>query len=238
MPATASSVVTELKRAGSPAKAKVYAWFFKTKEGQYGHGDIFLGVTVPEQRAIAKKFRDLSFEELHDLLHRDIHEARLTALLILVDQYKRASAKRKEQITRFYLRHAKRVNNWDLVDSSAPYILGDHLLKRDRAVLYRLARSRNLWERRIAIIATQAFIREGQFTDTLRISEILLTDSHDLIHKAVGWMLREVGNRSQLAEERFLKEHAAKMPRTALRYAIEKFPPAKRKSYMTVRKRV
>jgi 3-methyladenine DNA glycosylase AlkD len=234
-PLTASAVIRDLKALASPAKARVSARFFRTAEGQYGHGDIFLGVTVPEQRSAAKRYRALPLAQVARLLEHDVHECRLTALIILVDQYRKADAAARARIARFYLAHRSRVNNWDLVDSSAPYILGDHLLTRDRAILYRLARSKQLWDRRIAIIATAAFIREGQFDDTLAIAKMLLTDTHDLIHKAVGWMLREVGNRSRAAEERFLEGHAREMPRTMLRYAIEKLPAADRQRYLSLR---
>jgi 3-methyladenine DNA glycosylase AlkD len=235
--ASCRDVVAALQALGSPAKAKASAWFFKTGEGQYGHGDVFCGVTVPEQRRVAKRFAALPLAELRTLLGSPIHECRLTALLILVRQYERGDPVECARIARFYLAQRARVNNWDLVDSSASYILGRHLLTRDRSILYRLARSRNIWERRIAIIATAAFIRAGDYADTLAIAKLLLGDTHDLIHKAVGWMLREVGNRAPAVEERFLKAHAATMPRTMLRYAIEKFPEAKRRAYMAMRKK-
>ena len=233
---TARAVAAELKALGSPARAKASAWFFKTGAGQYGHGDVFVGVTVPEQRALAKRYAVLPPAELSKLLGSKLHECRLTALLILVRQYERGDDAARERIARFYLAQRKAVNNWDLVDSSAPYVRGRHLLSRDRAVLHKLARSRDLWERRIAIVATLAFIREGDFADTLAIAELLLDDRQDLIHKAAGWMLREVGKRGPDAFERFLAEHAARMPRTMLRYAIEKFPEEKRKRYMAMRR--
>jgi 3-methyladenine DNA glycosylase AlkD len=228
---TARSVIRELQALGAPGKAQASARFFKTAEGQYGHGDVFFGVTVPEQRKVAKRYRALPLAHVALLLEHDAHECRLTGLLILVDQYRKSDAERA-RIARFYLAHKGRVNNWDLVDSSAPYILGDYLLTRDRSILYRLARSKRLWDRRIGIIATQAFIREGAFNDTLELARLLLADPHDLIHKAVGWMLREVGNRSREIEEQFLKQHAAAMPRTMLRYAIEKFPEVDRRRYL------
>jgi 3-methyladenine DNA glycosylase AlkD len=236
-PPTARAVATALKALGSPAKAKASAWFFKTGAGQYGHGDVFVGVTVPEQRRLAKRFEALAPAELSTLLASKLHECRLTALLILVRQYERGDEAARRRIARFYLARRKAVNNWDLVDSSAPYILGRHLLARDRAILHRFARSRDLWERRIAIVATLAFIREGDFADMLAIAERLLGDPHDFIHKATGWMLREVGKRGPGALERFLAEHAARMPRTMLRYAIERFPERKRKAYLAVRLR-
>lgn len=231
----ASQVANDLEELAAPARAEASSWFFKTAKGEYGHGDIFLGVGVPAQRRIAKRYSRLPLPELRKLLQSRFHECRLTALFILVGQYRKADPKARQKIVRFYLANRRRVNNWDLVDSSAPYILGHHLLNHDRSVLYKLARSTNLWDRRIAILATAALIREGEYDDTLRISEMLLLDEHDLIHKAVGWMLREVGNRSPADEEKFLKTNAARMPRTMLRYAIEKFPEGKRKAYLGMR---
>jgi len=234
---TALAVSRHLKKYSSAARARASAWYFKTRPGQYGHGDVFIGVNVPDQRKVARDFADLPLSEIDKLLQSKTHEHRLTGLFILVAQYKAADPKFKKELAKFYLAHKHRINNWDLVDSSASYVLGHHLLGASRAVLYRLARSKNLWDRRIAIIATAAFIREGEYGDTLNIAEILLHDTHDLIHKAVGWMLREVGNRSLAAEERFLRKHAATMPRTMLRYAIEKFPEYKRKVYLGMRAR-
>ena len=233
----ASATVQQLKRAlraaGSPRRAKASRWFFKTGKGEYGEGDRFLGVSVPEQRALAKRFRDLPLRALQTLLRSPYHEERLTALFILVGRYQRTEDKKQRgRLVRFYLRNAQRVNNWDLVDSSAPALLGDWLRDNPRAVLYRLARSRNLWEQRIAVLAAGAFIRDGDFVDTLRLARYFLTHKHDLIHKAVGWMLREVGKRDRAAEERFLRMYAHRMPRTMLRYAIEKFPPRERKRWM------
>ncbi|MBI4415196.1 MAG: DNA alkylation repair protein [Candidatus Kerfeldbacteria bacterium] len=221
-----------LANYANPTKAKSSAWFFKTGKGHYGEGDKFLGVTVPEQRIVARQFRDLSLPDIQTFLDSPYHEHRLTAVIILVLQYQVADDKQKEKITRFYLANAKRVNNWDMVDSSAPHILGDFLLKRPRTVLYRLSKSKNLWERRISIIATQAFIRHGEFDDTLKIAKALLADPHDLIHKAVGWMLREVGDRDKKMERSFLTRHAYHMPRTMLRYAIEKFPKQERGMFL------
>lgn len=229
---TANSVARDLKRLGMSAKAKASAWFFKTGKGQYGFGDIFYGVTVPEQRKIAKHYAELSAGEIIKLFRSKVHECRLTALFILVNQYKRGDAKKRLQIVQLYLAHRKYVNNWDLVDSSAPYILGDHFLGKNKKILYKLALSKNLWDKRIAIISTLAFIRADKYKDTIKISKLLLADEHDLIHKAVGWMLREVGNRSMKIETRFLDKYATVMPRTMLRYAIEKFPEVKRKHYL------
>lgn len=229
---TVISVQRDLKRLSSPAQAKASAWFFKTGKGEYGYGDKFLGVTVPEQRRITKKYRDLPLVDVLKLLRSKYHEHRLTAVLILGDQFRRADLNGRKQIVRAYLKSTKYVNNWDIVDSSAPQILGAYLLDKPRAVLYRLVKSKNPWERRIAILATQTFIRHGQFDDTLQLATTLLRDQHDLLHKAVGWMLREVGDRYRAIEERFLKKHATSMPRTMLRYAIEKFPSAMKERYM------
>ncbi|MFH1292412.1 MAG: DNA alkylation repair protein [bacterium] len=225
----------DLKKIANPKKAKDCLWFFKTGKGQYGEGDKFLGVSVPEQRKVAKKYPDLDLSDLQKLLSSQIHEYRLTALFILVGQYKKIKQDRnKKTIVDFYIKNAKRINNWDLVDSSAHYIIGDYLLdKKDRKILYKLAKSKNLWEKRISIISCFAFIRDNQYEDALKISEILLHDEHDLIHKAVGWMLREVGNRDQETEEKFLKKYHKTMPRTMLRYAVEKFKENKRQSYLS-----
>jgi 3-methyladenine DNA glycosylase AlkD len=239
LPPTAQTVTSELGKIGSKdkARAKALTRFFKTAEGEYGHGDVFFGVTVPEQRRIAKQYLTLPLTELSKLLESPTHECRLTALLILTAQFKKAGSKEQTRIAKFYLAHSERVNNWDLVDASAPHILGKHLLDNNRSVLYRLARSKNLWERRIAIVATFSFIRAGQFGDTIALAAILLSDTHDLIHKAVGWMLREVGKKSSQVLETFLSVHAHSMPRTMLRYAIEKFPEHKRKKYLSLRSR-
>ena len=233
---TAAQVERILKSLGTPERAKSSAWFFKTGVGQYGHGDVFAGVTVPEQRKVARQFRDLPLAEIDKLLANKIHECRLTALLVLVGQYQKADATACERIVQFYLAHTSRINNWDLVDSSASYILGLHLLYADekkRKILYRLAKSKDLWERRIAIIATLAFIvRANDYADTLALAELLLSDTHDLIHKATGWMLREVGKRSPETLRGFLRTRANQMPRTMLRYAIERFPEGERKGWL------
>ena len=234
---TAQAVSGHLQKYRSATRARASARFFKTGPGQYGHGDVFIGVKVPDQRTVARLFADLPLSEIDKLLQSKTHEHRLTGLFILVAQYKAAEPKSQKALVKFYLAHKHRINNWDLVDSSAPYVLGRYMLGANRAVLYRLARSKRLWDRRIAIIATAALIREGDYRDTLNIAEILLRDTHDLIHKAVGWMLREVGNKSLATEERFLRKHAATMPRTMLRYAIEKFPQSKRKAYLGMRAR-
>ena len=225
---TLADAKAELARMADPAKAQVLQRFFKTGKGQYGEGDVFIGVTVPLSRQVAMKYAGISLEDVKGMLYSKIHEERLVALMILVQKSKADL----EGVARFYIDNISQVNNWDLVDLSSPLILGAYLEMRDRSILYRLTASDKLWERRIAIIATQHFIRKGDFADTLKISEMLLGDTHDLMHKAVGWMLREVGKRDLAAEEGFLKRHLKKMPRTALRYAIERFPEEKRRAYM------
>lgn len=225
-------LIDELLSIADVEKAALLARFFKTGPGEYGHGDVFLGITVPAQRKVARKFRDLPAADLGKLLASPIHEHRVTALIIMVDQYERADDDEKQCIFDFYLSHTKHINNWDLVDASAPCIVGGHLLGRPRKILDSLARSSSLWERRIAILATFAFIRHGESGDSLRIAELLLKDEHDLIHKAVGWMLREVGKRDPAALDRFLDRHATTMPRTMLRYAIERMSPDQRWFYM------
>jgi 3-methyladenine DNA glycosylase AlkD len=221
-----------LKKASNPEQAKIYLRFFKTGEGEYGEGDKFLGIKVPVSRNIAKLFRDLSLPEIQELLDSKIHDERLIALFVLIEQYRRGIEQEKKVIYKFYLKNTKRINNWDLVDLSAERIIGAYLLEKDKKILFKLAGSKNLWERRISIISTFHFIRNGYYDATLKISEMLLNDDHDLIHKAVGWMLREVGNRNLPEEEKFLKKYYKTMPRTMLRYAIEKFSEKKRQAYM------
>ena len=206
--------------------------YFKTGKGEYGEGDIFIGITVPDTRKIAKKYKTLQLNEISKLLKSKIHEHRFTALLILIDKYKSSQEKEKQEIYDFYLNHTKHINNWDLVDSSAHLILGEHISNKEKHILEKLAKSSNLWERRIAMISTFQFIRKSEFKESLKIAEILLKDKHDLIHKAVGWMLREIGKKDQEAEEQFLNKHYKSMPRTMLRYAIEKFPKDKKEFYM------
>ena len=212
--------------------AETSKWFFKTGKGEYGEGDKFIGLNVPTQRKLAREFKDLTLTDLAQLLKSPIHEERLISLFILVDKYSKADEKTKDDIFKFYFRNRKRINNWDLVDLSAPKILGKHLLKKDRTILFKFAVSKNLWERRIAILSTLEFIRNGDFKTTLQLCKILLNDEHDLIHKAVGWMLREIGKKDLESEEKFLKANYKKMPRTMLRYAIEKFSETKRKKYL------
>jgi 3-methyladenine DNA glycosylase AlkD len=230
--ASAAEIKARLHGIGDPEHARFVAGYFRTGPGEYGHGDRFIGIRVPALRALAREYRGVSVDDAADLLRSEWHEARLFALLLLVDAYKYGDAQTREAIYRLYLANTRYVNNWDLVDSSAPYIVGAHLADQDRSVLDELARSESVWERRIAILATQHFIRQDDFSATLRIAETLVDDGHDLIHKAVGWMLREVGNRNRAAEESFLIRHHRTMPRTMLRYAIEKFPPDLRQRYL------
>ena len=226
----------ELSKLAHLSKAKILQGFFKTGKGQYGEGDVFWGITVPQCRSVAKCFPNLSFAEIQQLLNSKVHEKRLVALLILVQRYQAAEKKEdselQEKVFQFYIKNLPRVNNWDLVDLTASNIVGKHLFGKDNAMLYRLAKSKNLWARRVAIVSTFAFIRNGQFQPTLKIVELLLGDTHDLIHKACGWMLREVGKKDQAAEEAFLEKHYANMPRTMLRYAIERFSEEKRRHYL------
>ena len=205
--------------------------FFKTGPGEYGEGDRFLGISVPAVRKVATACRDLSLPAIADLLRSPWHEERLLALLLLVRQYTDGTPAHRDAIYRLYIRSTAHINNWDLVDCSAS-IVGVHLHKSGRMQLRRLARSSSLWERRIAIVATYAYTRRGEFDETLRIAALLLNDPHDLIHKAVGWMLREVGKRDRAVEEAFLRTHARRMPRTMLRYAIERFPAAQRRRFL------
>lgn len=222
----------EIKKKANPQKAKLLQGFFKTGKGQYGEGDVFLGIMVPIQREIVKRCHDLSLTDVQKLLNSKIHEERLIALLILVSQFKRDDIQKRKAIFKFYLKNTRNINNWDLVDLTAPNIAGQFLIDKNRKILYKLVKSKNLWEKRIVVLSTFAFIKYGQFKDALRVAEILLKDEHDLIHKAVGWMLREIGKRNLVAEEEFLKNHYRNMPRTMLRYAIEKFPEKKRIKYL------
>jgi 3-methyladenine DNA glycosylase AlkD len=221
-----------IKENSSEEYAKTLQWFFKTGKGEYGEGDVFIGIRMPKLREIVKRNLDLALNELQILLNSKIHEERLAALITLTYQFPKSDVKQKEKIFKFYLNNTNRINNWDLVDVSCHKIIGAWLLDKNKDVLLKLAKSKNLWEKRIAIVSTYHFIQRHQFDYTLRISEILMKDKHDLIHKGVGWMLRELGKRNIEVEESFLQKHYKQMPRTMLRYAIEKFPEIKRKAYL------
>ncbi|MEI7675162.1 MAG: DNA alkylation repair protein [Bacteroidales bacterium] len=230
---TALEIMQKLKSIANPEKALQLQQFFKTGEGEYGEGDLFMGITVPEQRKIATAFLYTSLVELEKLLADKYHECRLTALLILVAKYQKTNDQQlKKEIYELYLRNTKNINNWDLVDSSAHHIVGDYLTDKDRTILYRLAESELLWDQRIAVISTFKFIRNEDFGDTLLLSEKLLTHKHDLMHKAIGWMLREVGNRNKSVLVDFLMEYSTEMPRIMLRYAIEKFEEEERQYFL------
>jgi len=223
----------ELRKLAKPEKIPIYKNFFKTGEGEYGEGDDFIGVTVPDSRKVARANIDISYEDLVHILKSRVHEDRLCALIILVYKFEKAKTEQeKKQAVDFYIKYHLYGNNWDLVDVIAPKILGPWLINGDKSLLYEYAHSSNLWERRIAIITTFHFIRQGEFEDTIKISEILLNDKHDLIHKAVGWMLREMGKRDKKELVDFLNKHYTNMPRTMLRYSIERLPEQVKKSYL------
>lgn len=226
----------ELKKLANPQKAATLQRFFKTAPGQYGEGDIFLGTTVPQLRMLSKSFPNLPLAEIELLLTSDIHEERLLALFILIKQFQKGDISQKEKIFNFYLQHLKHINNWDLIDSSCEYILGAYLNDKPKGLLLKFAKSNDLWQKRIAIISTFHYIKKGDADLTMQIATILLHDKHDLIHKAVGWMLREVSNRcSKETLINFLDEHASTMPRTMLRYAIEKFSAEERQHYLKLK---
>ena len=229
---TAREVQKRLKKLGDPEHAAVGQRFFKTGPGEYGEGDKFLGIRMPVLRELAGEFRDLPVSESEILLHSPFHEERMLAILILIHNFKKKDGKACKYIYELYLKSTEYINNWDLVDVSAAHIVGAYLIHKSKRPLYRLARSKNLWERRVAIMATFHYIKHHEFSETLKIAQILLTDPHELIHRATGWMLREIGKRDIESEEAFLKEHYKKMPRTMLRYAIEKFPEGKRQGYL------
>lgn len=229
---TADTILARLEQLADPKRAKILQGFFKTGPGQYGEGDVFLGITVPVQRKLAKEYQELPLGEVRRLLKSPIHESRLLALLILVRQYAQGNEAGKQQIYDLYLKSTRSINNWDLVDLSADRIVGSHLAERNKQPLYSLAKSSLLWDRRIAILATFHDIKRGESATTLKIAAMLLGDKEDLIHKAVGWMLREVGKRDQRVEECFLRQHYPRMPRTMLRYAIERFPKPLREGYL------
>jgi 3-methyladenine DNA glycosylase AlkD len=231
-----NSMIREIRRKLSEinddSHDRILQRFFKTGPCEYGEGDIFMGLRMPQLRSLARTYEHLRFEEVLELMRSSIHEERLLALLILVRSYNKSDEMMKEKIYRFYLDNTRFINNWDLVDLSAEHIMGAHLFNRDRKQLVQLAQSKILWERRIAVMATFHFIRKGQFSLSLSLVESLLGDKEDLIHKACGWMLREIGKRDLPVEETFLRLHSKTMPRTMLRYAIERFPEDKRLMYL------
>jgi len=225
-------IIAEMKSLADPVRAAHSQKFFRTGPGQYGAGDRFLGIRVPQVREVATRYRELDLDEVYQLLHNPIHEMRLLALVVLVMQFKKADPAGQKAMYNFYMQNRGCVNNWDLVDLSAPTIVGGWLQSRSRAILPKLARSKSLWDRRISVLATFWFIRDSDFVDALRLAEMLLDDSEDLMHKAVGWMLREIGKRDRSVEENFLRLHYKRMPRTMLRYAIEKFPETLQQRYL------
>jgi 3-methyladenine DNA glycosylase AlkD len=226
------SLKEDLRRRASHRKAAILRRFFKTGPGEYGEGDRFLGVVVPDIRAVARRFRGMGLPRIAPLLKSPFHEERLLALLMLVERYQRGDDREKARAYRLYLAHIPHINNWDLVDLSAPHIIGAYLDGRSKAPLFAWARSANRWKRRIAVLATFHYIRQGRFGETLALARRLLDDREDLIHKAVGWMLREVGKRDARALKAFIRRHARRMPRTMLRYAIERFPERARRAYL------
>jgi len=228
----AREVQERLKKLANKEHAAVSQRFFKTGPGEYGEGDIFIGIRVPVLRKLIKEYKDLPVSEIKILLRSPIHEERLLAILLFVRNFEKGDGDIKKNIYDLYLKSTEFINNWDLVDTSAQHIVGQYLMDKSKRPLYRLTKSKNLWERRIAIMATFHFVKRCEFSETLKISNILLADRHDLIHKACGWMLREIGKRDLETEEIFLKKHYKKMPRTMLRYAIEKFPEKKRQRYL------
>jgi 3-methyladenine DNA glycosylase AlkD len=229
---TIQEIKKRLKQLAIKEKADVLQRFFKTGPGEYGEGDVFIGVKVPDLRNMAKDFRDMAIKDVIVLLESAVHEERLLALLMLVSKYVKGNETAKKEIYKLYLNKTKFINNWDLVDVTAQHIVGDYLMDKNKDPLYSLARSEDLWERRIAVMATFYFIKHGKYEETLKIAKTLLNDKEDLSHKAVGWMLREIGKKDMVTEETFLKQHYKEMPRTMLRYAIEKFPEPKRQKYL------
>lgn len=231
----AEDVENELNKHENPSDAAFLQRFFKTGEGQYGAGDVFIGLRVPQTRKIAAKFKTLELKEIEKLLESPIHEHRLCALVIMVLQAQRANEAHKKALYDLYLKRTDRINNWDLVDVSCRDVVGGYLENKSREPLYKLARSSNIWERRIAMVSTWQFIRGNDLDDTFKIAELLLTDKHDLIHKAIGWMLRETGKKDEAALKKFLDQHAARMPRTALRYSLERLHLNDKTHYMQLR---
>lgn len=229
---TSNQISKKIKSLADPERAKLLARYFKTGPGEYGEGDIFIGLRVPQVRKLAKEFKTLSIEEILKILKSKIHEERLLALFLLIETFNKGDEAKRERVYNLYLEHTPYINNWDLVDTTASHIVGAYLFHKDSEPLHKLAASDSLWERRISIMSTFYFIRKNQYDDTLRLAERLLNDKEDLIHKAVGWMLREVGKRDAAVEKAFLKKHYKEMPRTMLRYAIEKFPKEERVRYL------
>jgi 3-methyladenine DNA glycosylase AlkD len=229
---TSAELKREFRAAGTPARASGAARFFKTGPGEYGEGDVFIGVTVPDLRRIVRRYKALPLDQVERLLAAREHEVRSAALLILVAQYERGGEAQRAEILDLYLRNTRHINNWDLVDCSCREIVGAHARNGSRMLLFKLAKSKSLWERRIAMVSTMALVREGDLDDALRVAELLLDDPHDLIHKAIGWVLRVVGDVDRAALLRFLQNHYDRVPRTALRYAIEHFSPAERKKLL------
>jgi 3-methyladenine DNA glycosylase AlkD len=227
------AVITELKKVADAKKVAVLSHYFKTGRGEYGEGDVFLGVTVPKQRIIAKKYyRQIHLASLAKLLESRVHEHRFTAMEMLVFKYENAKDKKeKKEIFNFYIKNRAGINNWDLVDTSAPYIIGDYLAYRPRSLLYRLAKSKNLWDRRIAVVSNYLFIKNGDFVDICALAEMLMNDPHPLIHKVCGWMLREMGKKSEFVLLGFLNEHYESMPRIMLNYATERLPKKLKRTY-------
>ncbi len=233
---TAKDIADELNALENPADAAFLQRFFKTGKGQYGEGDVFIGLRVPQTRVIAKKYRDLPLLEIEKLLDSPIHEHRLCAVIIMTERAKRAKDdSEKEDLYQLYLRRSDRINNWDIIDISCGHVVGGYLLDKPRDQLYKLVKSKVMWERRIAIISTSRFIADGQVDDTFELAEKLLRDDQDLIHKATGWMLREAGKRDELRLKDFLDQYAAVMPRTMLRYSLEKLHPADKAHYMAAK---
>jgi 3-methyladenine DNA glycosylase AlkD len=229
---TVQDIQKRLKKLGNKRHAAISQRFFKTGPGEYGEGDVFIGIRVPILRKLVKEYLDLALKDVKTLLRSKYHEERLLSLFIMIDQFSKGENVTRTIIYDMYLENTGFVNNWDLVDSSAEHIVGAYLMDRSKAMLYRLAQSEDLWERRISIMSTFHFVKRHEFSETLKISKMLLFDRQDLIHKATGWMLREIGKRHLQSEESFLKVHYKKMPRTMLRYAIEKFPEHKRQRYL------
>lgn len=233
---TAAFILDELLSVANPEKAALLQRFFKTGPGQYAEGDVFLGLVVPLTRSIAKANKTTPLEELQKLIESPYHEARLCALLIVTERFKKAPPEEQQKLYDFYLANTSRINNWDLVDLTCPHVVGAYLLEKDRSPLYDLARSNQLWEQRIAIVSTVAFIRRREYDDTLALAEYFLNHPHDLIHKAVGWMLREVGKKDRDTLTAFLERQAVRLPRTMLRYAIEHYPEDQRRYFLTKKK--